>query len=199
MNATHCRPPTTESLTDIPAATWLTKAATVLLAGGWLWGVALAEDFTSTQAEHALLENLAGDWHFERWVPAGEDNEPQKVGSGTVSAEMIGAFFVLSRWQGELMGFDFDGVQLLGYDIRLGKYSGAWGDAFMSYRWELGGSVDPDSGELILESSGPSPTGFEGTFRERYQFESAETIHVIGEVQQEDGWQEMTRTRLTRH
>jgi hypothetical protein len=173
-------------------------AASMILIAMCLPGFTLAADLTSPQPEHALLEQFSGNWTFERWTTPADGTEAQLVGNGEVRAEMIGRFFVKSRWSGKIMGFDFDAVQLLGYDANRQDYSGTWGDSFMSFRWELTGSLDEDSDELILQSSGPSPTGFEGTFRERYQFESAESITIIAEVQQDEGWQKMMKTHLTR-
>ncbi len=178
-----------------------TKPGTLSLLAliGWLLPLASqAADLTQPQAEHALLERLAGQWTYERRAPASDNGEAQLLGSGQVNADLIGAFFVVSRWQGDVMGFDFEAVQVLGYDIDQAQYTGSWVDSFMSYRWELGGTFDKDRDELILEASGPSPSGFEGRFRERYRFESADSIRIVGEVERDGEWAGLTNTHLTR-
>jgi hypothetical protein len=68
----------------------------------------------------------------------------------------------------------------------------------MSYRWELSGNLDHKSQELTLTASGPSPTGGTMTFRERYEFKSADAITIIGEMQQGEKWVAFTTTLLTR-
>lgn len=157
-----------------------------------------AMDLTTPQPEHSRLERLAGQWQFERWVAPGDGGEAELVGSGEIEAEMISSFFVVSRWQGQVMGFDFHGLQVLGYDAQHQEYSGTWVDNFMSYRWELKGGFDEGGEELVIEARGPSPTGTEGHFRERYRFEGPDDISIIAEVAQDDGWQLMTTTRMTR-
>jgi len=63
-----------------------------------------AQDKTlvTPQPEHKLLQRLAGDWEFERWSIPAEGAVPDILGSGTVTAEMVGAFFVVSRWTGKI-------------------------------------------------------------------------------------------------
>lgn len=150
------------------------------------------------QPEHKLLERLAGEWRFEkRTTPAG-DSQPEILGSGTISAELVGGFFVVGRWSGKVYGADYKAVQSLGYDIQQKKYTGSWIDSSMSYRWDLSGIVDTKSQELAIMASGPAPTGGTCTFRERYQFQSADAITIIGEMRQGDTWVPFLTTRLTR-
>jgi Protein of unknown function (DUF1579) len=68
----------------------------------------------------------------------------------------------------------------------------------MSYRWELSGTFDEKSQELTLTASGPGPTGGSVTFHERYQFHSADSITIIGEIEQGEKWVPFMTDRLTR-
>jgi len=156
------------------------------------------ETLVTPQPEHQLLERLAGQWQFERQSVPDQGAEPANLGSGTVSAEMVGNFFVVSRWSGKLYDMDYKAVQSLGYDVGEKKHSGTWIDSFMNYRWELSGTVDQDSGELTLTTSGPGPTGGTMTFRERYQFHSADSITIIGQMQRGEQWVSFSTTHLTR-
>jgi hypothetical protein len=154
--------------------------------------------FDMPQPEHGLLERFAGEWHFERQsVPQG-GSDPQVLGKGMISAEMVGDFFVVSRWSGNVYETDYEAFQSLGYDIEQEKYTGYWVDSFISFRWELDGTVDEESQELMLTASGPAPTGGTATFRERYQFNSADSMTIIGEMQRGGTWVPFTTTRLTR-
>jgi hypothetical protein len=74
----------------------------------------------------------------------------------------------------------------------------SWIDSWMSHRWELSGTVDEESEELTLITSGPAPTGGIAAFRERYRFESADSITIIGEMQQGEDWVMLSKSRLTR-
>jgi hypothetical protein len=150
------------------------------------------------QPEHGLLERLAGEWAFERHSVPTDGSEPEVLGSGTISAEMVGEFFIVSRWAGNVYGWDYQALQSLGYDIERKEYTGQWIDSFISYRWELSGLVDEQSGELTLTTSGPAPTGGTTSFRERHRFDSEDSITIIGEMQQDERWVAITSTRLTR-
>jgi hypothetical protein len=154
-------------------------------------GTATAQEPTldKLQPEHKLLERFAGEWQFEK---------SGNLGAGTISAELVGGFFVVSRWSGKVYGTDYKAVQSLGYDIKQKKYTGCWIDSTMSYRWQLSGAVDEKSKELTITASGPSPTGGTCTFRERYQFNSADSITIIGEMQQGEKWVAFLTTLLTR-
>jgi hypothetical protein len=162
--------------------------------------MASAQDprFDLPQPEHSLLERFAGEWQFERESVPQDGSTPHNLGTGMISAEMIGDFFVVSRWSGNVYGADYEAFQSLGYDIEHKKYTGYWIDSFISYRWELSGTVDEETQELTMTTSGPAPTGGTGTFRERYQFNSADSITIIGEMQRGEEWVAFTSTRLTR-
>jgi hypothetical protein len=163
-------------------------------------GMASAQEprFDVPQAEHRLLERLAGDWRFERQSVPAEGAAPQNLGAGVISAEMVGDFFVVSRWSGTVYGADYEALHSLGYDIQQGRYTGSWIDSFISFRWDLEGTVDEESQELTMTTSGPAPTGGTATFRERYRFDSADSITIFGEMQRGERWVTFSTTRLTR-
>jgi hypothetical protein len=150
------------------------------------------------QPDHRLLARLAGEWQFERQSAPAHGSTPATLGTGTISAEMVGDFFVVSRWSGNLYGTEYIAVQSLGYDIVQQRYTGYWIDSFMSYRWALSGTVDEKSQELTMTASGPAPSGGITTFRERHQFTSADSITIIGEMQRGENWVTLSTTRLTR-
>lgn len=152
----------------------------------------------AAQPEHELLKKFVGDWRFERRSPSRNGEEPEIVGEGTVSAELVGEFFVVARWTGEVYGNEFKAVHSLGYDVEKEKYAGSWIDSIINYRWEVVGNVDEESEELILTSSGPGPAGGTAEFRERNQFHSAHSISIVGEMRKDDGWVNIVNTELTR-
>jgi hypothetical protein len=67
---------------------------------------------------------------------------------------------------------DYAAVQTLGYDVNKKAYSGLWIDNTMSYQWQLHGSLEADSKELVISASGPGPSGGTCKFRERYSPDS---------------------------
>lgn len=150
------------------------------------------------QPEHELLKRFEGEWTFERFSEGADGSTPEKLGTGEISAGLLGELFVVSRWSGNLYGYDFSAVQTLGYDIDKEAYAGSWVDGFMNYQWQLEGSLDPDGKEFILASEGPAPDGGTTRFRERYRFESADAITVLAEMRQDGEWTSISNTRLAR-
>lgn len=149
------------------------------------------------QPEHKLLERFAGEWHFEKFALPENHGEPEISGKGKMSAELVGRFFVVCHWMGEIYETEYKALQTIGYDADQNKYTGNWIDSSMNYRWQLDGCVNPESEEFILLSSGPGLSGTT-TFRERYQFHSKDQINTIGEMQQDDKWVKFMTTRLSR-
>jgi hypothetical protein len=105
--------------------------------------------FDTPQPEHKLIERLAGEWHFEKRSAPEDGSKPENLGTGMISAELLGGFFVVCRWSGNVYGTNYKAFQSLGYNIKQKKYTGCWIDSTMSYRWELSGSVDEKSQELM--------------------------------------------------
>jgi hypothetical protein len=127
-----------------------------------------------------------------------DGSTPGKLGAGEITAELIGDFFVVCKWSGNVYDTDYAAVQTLGYDSDKKAYSGLWIDNTMSYQWQLNGSFEADGQELVISASGPGPTGVTSTFRERYQFKSADSITMVAEMLQEETWVAFMTTRLTR-
>lgn len=154
--------------------------------------------FDLSQTEHNLLERFAGEWKFERLSMPEDESDPQTLGRGMISSEMVGDFFVVSRWIGDIYGFDYKAFQSLGYDIEQKKYTGYWIDSFISYTWNLSGTFNEETQVLTITTSGPSPTGGTTSFRERYQFDTEDSFTIIGEMLQGEDWMKLSTTKLTR-
>ena len=150
------------------------------------------------QPEHKLLKRFAGDWQFiKKSVP--EVGDPESIGSGEISAEMLGDFFVISKWRGEVYDAEFTAVQTLGFDAQKKKYTGAWTDSIMSHLWQIEGSAAVSGKKMTLLAKGPSPGGEITTFREIYEFKSQDSITVVAEMMLEDGkWVAFMTTDLSR-
>jgi hypothetical protein len=150
------------------------------------------------QPEHELFKRFAGEWQFEKKSAPGDGSTPQKLGSGEMKAELLGGFFVVCRWSGDVYETDFNAVQTLGYDVDKEEYSGSWVDSIMSYRWQFNGSLEAKGNELVIAASGPGPNGGTTKFRERYQFNSADSITVVAQMLQDEKWVTFMTTQLTR-
>jgi hypothetical protein len=144
------------------------------------------------------LKRFAGTWRFEKLFTKADGSTAGKLGAGEIKAELIGGFFVVCKWSGNVYDADYSAVQTLGYDIDKKAYSGLWIDNTMSYQWQLQGSWEADRKELVITASGPGPTGGICRFRERYQFKSADSITVVAEMMQKEKWVKFITTQLTR-
>jgi hypothetical protein len=150
------------------------------------------------QPEHELLKRFEGEWKFEKLSMAADGSTPGKLGAGEITAELLGGFFVVCKWSGNVYDSDYAAVQTLGYDIDKKAYSGLWIDNTMSYQWQLNGSLEADGKELVISASGPGPNGGTSKFRERYQFKSADSITIVAEMLQEEKWVAFMTSQLTR-
>jgi len=150
------------------------------------------------QREHDLLKRFEGAWRYERLSTAADGSAPAKIGAGEIKAELLGDFFVVSKWSGNDYGTGYTALQSLGYDVDKKAYSGLWIDSTMSYQWPLLGSWEADRKELVIAASGPGPTGGICKFREHYQFKSADSITIVAEMLQKEKWVTFMTTQLTR-
>ncbi len=154
-------------------------------------------DLYKPQDEHKLLQRFDGQWQFtKKSVPA--DGRSDQVGSGEVSAKMLGDFFVLSQWKGEIYGAKFQAAQTLGFDPRKQRYVGTWADSIMSHQWQLEGRADKSESTLVINSKGPGADGKPTEYREWYRFRSADEIHVRSEMKKDEKWVEFMTTELKR-
>lgn len=156
------------------------------------------EKLYSPQPEHKLLERFAGEWTFERMSATDDGSKPENLGAGDVHAELLGGFFVVCRWTGNLYGGDYKAVQTLGYDVDKSVYAGTWVDSIMSYQWQLNGSYESDNKEFVVQATGPSPSGGTKKYRERYQFDSTDSISIVAQMLDGEKWVTFMTTRLTR-
>jgi hypothetical protein len=161
-------------------------------------GTLAGDKLTTPQPEHKLLSRFEGAWRFEKLLAKADGSTAGKLGTGEIKAELLGGFFVVCKWSGNVYDTDYAAVQTLGYDVDKKAYSGLWIDNTMSYQWQLHGLWEADKKELVITASGPGPTGGICKFRERYQFKSADSITVVAEMLQKEKWLPFITTQLTR-
>src|SRR5687768_14672961 len=97
--------------------------AVTLTISHWTMSSAQEPTLDTPQPEHKMLERFAGEWHFEKQSAPEGGSKPENLGTGMISAELVGSFFVVSRWSGKLYGGDYKAIQSLGYDIKQKKYT----------------------------------------------------------------------------
>ena len=101
--------------------------------------------------EHAALKPMVGEW----------DAKVNMMGStseGTmVNGMEMGGLWLVSRYEGEMMGDAFTGLGLMTYDSAAKQYVGLWVDSMTSSLEPSAGSYDAAKKELTLVQKSTNP------------------------------------------
>jgi len=76
---------------------------------------------------HAHLKSMEGTWECTVKM-AGHDGQPSES-KGTETIRMLGEFWAVSEFKGDMMGMPFMGTSLDGFDTDQGKHVGMWVDS----------------------------------------------------------------------
>lgn len=140
------------------------------------------------QKEHEWLAQLAGEWTTESEMTMGPGGGSMKA-AGTESTRLLGGFWSIAEYKGEVLGMSTHGVMTLGYDPEKKVYIGHWIDSLTSHRWLYEGTLDESGKLLTLTTHGPcpmSPSG-EADFRETVELKSADHKVFTSSVELEEG------------
>lgn len=107
--------------------------------------------------EHALLKQMEGTWDASIKM-SGPPGAPAMDSKGTMTFKMdLGGFWLVSNFEGQMMGQKFQGHGLSGYDPLQKKYVGVWADSMAPYLLRTEGSWDK-AGKVLTEiGEGPDP------------------------------------------
>lgn len=127
-----------------------------------LFSLALALPLTAQMpqptAEHQKLTEFAGVWDVTIAF-TGEDNKPVKSKGTCVRKQPMGGFWLVDKFQAQMMGQSFSGLGTTGYDPVKKKYVGTWIDSMTPSIMVTEGGFDKTG--KILTMSGMAP-GFDG-------------------------------------
>ena len=140
------------------------------------------------EKEHQWLEQFVGHWDIHSEGSAGPDQPPMQS-NGTMTARLLGPFWVINELTWDMMGTPMNGIQTIGYDPAIKKYVGTWVDSMMNHMWQYTGFVDESGKILTLEAEGPNSMagGNMTKFRDIYEFTSADHIKATSSMLGEDG------------
>lgn len=144
--------------------------------------------FPAPQKEHEWLKQFEGAWETDMEANIAPGEPPVKC-HGTISARMLGGFWVVSDVNNEIGGIPFVAVQTIGYDPAKKKYIGTWVDSMISHLWNYEGTLDKTGKILTLEAEGPNfmKAGQLAKFRDVYEFKSKDHLVTASLMQAEDG------------
>ncbi|NND97235.1 MAG: DUF1579 domain-containing protein [Pirellulaceae bacterium] len=118
-----------------------------------------------------------GTWDVEikTWTGPGEP----AVTKGKETNRMLGGFWMLTDFQGSMMGLDFKGHGLYSYDAEKKHYIGTWVDSLSPNKMEMTGEYDKDNKTMTFEGMAPGVDG-------------SPAKHVLTTKYREDGTRVMT-------
>jgi hypothetical protein len=115
--------------------------------------------------EHQLLARDLGTWQatIRAWGdPNGEPEESQGTETNTL---LPGGLWLLSRFEGKMMGMTFHGASQSGYDANKKKFVSTWVDSMSTSPMMMEGSYDEASRSLTLVGESVDPAGNKGKMR----------------------------------
>lgn len=106
--------------------------------------------------EYDVFKNDAGEWDVEITNYASGTPEVTK---GTESNRMLGDFWLISNFEGKMMGLEFKGHGSTGYDAEAKQYVGTWVDSLSPGMMHMKGEYDKDKETMTLVGMAPGMDG----------------------------------------
>ena len=149
---------------------------------------AQSPEFPQPVEQHEWLQKLEGRWETKAKTNAMGDIPAMDCNS-TMSAHMLGKFWVVMNTTGEFGGVQSKILQTIGYDRKQKKYVATWIDNMSDHMYVYHGSVDETGKKLVLETEGPNflEPGKTAKFRDSYEFKSPDLIITTSELMGDDG------------
>ena len=109
-------------------------------------------------AEHAMLAKDAGEWDaaVKMWM---DPSQPATESKGTEKVSMIGPFWQVSRYKGSMMGQEFTGLGMVGWDASKKHYITSWIDSMTPSISHGTGSYDAATRTFTGTMDGMGPDG----------------------------------------
>jgi hypothetical protein len=105
--------------------------------------------------EHRLLQRDVGTWDAEiTLLPPEEGAAPMKSKGSEKNELLPGGMWLVSRFDGEMMGMPFSGVGTSGYDPIEKKYIGTWIDTMSPHLMVVKGDYDEDTKTMTSTGEG---------------------------------------------
>ena len=121
-------------------------------AGSQMWETML--ELAKPGENHKLLESLAGSWTYTSSLWGNTDtNTPPMESSGTTAAKStLGGRYIQTDHTGNLMGMEFHGREISGYDNAKKKFVSSWVDNMGTGIMMFEGIYDPATKTITYTS-----------------------------------------------
>jgi hypothetical protein len=108
--------------------------------------------------EHEMLKGDVGVWDATVEM-ATAPGAPASVSKGTETNTLVGGFWLVSRFKGDMMGQPFEGLGTTGFDPGKRKYVGTWIDSMTPGLYTSEGTYDAATKTMTTWMEGPDPSG----------------------------------------
>lgn len=124
-------------------------------------------DYMTPGKEHQSLAKMNGEWSFTSKMRMDPGAEPQ-VSTGTAKFEMLlGGRYQQLTVTGKMMGMDFNGIGINGFDNAKKVYVSSWIDNVGTGLMFMEGKFDEASGKIIFKGVMVDPiTGKDTEYKE---------------------------------
>lgn len=124
-------------------------------------------EYMTPAKEHQMLAKDNGEWKFfsKYWM---DPSTPPSESEGTASFEMIlGGRYSMSKHKGNMMGMDFEGINIVGYDNAKKVYVNMWIDNMGTGMMYAEGKYDESSKTFVFTGKYFDPmTGKDEDYKE---------------------------------
>ncbi|HET6164231.1 MAG TPA: DUF1579 domain-containing protein [Planctomycetota bacterium] len=127
----------------LPVAILAATASVAWIAGGGPATTAAQDAQAAATPEHKLLEKYAGTWDAEVTVPDPTGGAATKTPAKSVARVACGGLWLVSDFEGSMMGGPFVGHEVFGFDPIAKRYVLTWVDST---------SATPFSGEFTFDA-----------------------------------------------
>lgn len=112
------------------------------------------EEATESEASEATgpgtprnhLAATVGEWDLTIHMWTNPNSDPQESRGFANARWILGENFVETRLEGEVLGTDFEGLRIEGYDVAAEKFVSTWRDSRGTYTLIFQGKCDADCG-----------------------------------------------------
>ncbi|HTF56445.1 MAG TPA: DUF1579 domain-containing protein [Planctomycetota bacterium] len=107
---------------------------------------------------HEYLKQFEGNWDSTAEFMGEKPGDPPMKSKGSGTDKLIaGGLFLVTDYKGNMMGTEFVGHGIMGYDTVKKKYTGCWIDSMSTAIWTMEGTAD-DAGKVFTSvMEGPDP------------------------------------------
>ena len=106
--------------------------------------------------EHQWLSRNVGEWDVQCAYNTSPGDDPLEV-EGHELTEMLGPFWVVGRFEADMLGTPIIGQAVTGYDPVKKLFVGTWKDSYTPFHYTFEGKLSEDENTLMLAGDNYDP------------------------------------------